>query len=65
MRKLEVVFEDFGPQIPTPNEIPFREGDKDLHRRSELQDSGVYKGQYRPAVEWEKLPYQAPIGTPP
>ena len=41
MRKLEVTFEDFGPQIPGPPLIPFRKGDEDLHRISELHD-----GQY-------------------
>ena len=41
VRKLEVTFEDFGPQIPGPPLIPFRKGDEDLHRISELHD-----GQY-------------------
>ena len=63
VRKLEVVFEDFGPQIPA-DQIQgkrFREGGEDLHRISELVEGvGTEWGQcgdigaYHP-LKWKKI----------
>ena len=60
VRKLEVIFEKFGPQIPA-NQIPFRKGDEDLHRKSELRE-GRYglagtigdRGAYH-TLRWKKI----------